>query len=66
MDKPGLLTVFYSVIAAFFGVQSDRNYKRDFASGHYWPYIIAGVVLALIFISFVYLLVQLALWLAAD
>ncbi len=50
-----------SVLAAFFGVQSRSNYKRDFSSNSYWPYIFAGLVLMLVFIASVYLLVRFAL-----
>lgn len=65
-DKPGWLAVLLSVIAAFFGVQSRRNYQRDFTSGRYWPYIFAGLILALSFVLLVYGLVRLALWWAAG
>ncbi|WP_366915927.1 DUF2970 domain-containing protein [uncultured Neptuniibacter sp.] len=50
-----------SVFAAFFGVQSRRNYLRDFASDSAWLYIIFGLFGAGLFIFIVYLLVLLAL-----
>jgi len=59
--KPGWIRVFCSVLAAFFGVQSQRNQLRDFTSGRYWPYVLAAVLLAAIFIVLVYLLVRLVL-----
>lgn len=60
-DKPGWWNVACSVLAAFFGVQSRRNYEQDFSSDSFWPYVLMGLVLALAFIAGVYLLVQFAL-----
>ena len=60
-EKQGWWSVACSVLAAFFGVQSHRNYEKDFSSGRFWPYVLMGLLFALAFIAGVYLLVQFAL-----
>ena len=60
-EEPAWWKVACSVLAAFFGVQSHRNYEKDFSSGRFWPYILMGLILALAFVVGVYLLVQFAL-----
>lgn len=44
-SKPSWWDVIVSVIAALFGVQSERNRKRDFEHANPIPYIVVGVVL---------------------
>ena len=46
-----LLTTIKSVAAAFFGVQSDKNRKRDFTEGKFSHFIIAGVLGVILFIA---------------
>ena len=46
--SPGLWSVIKSVLAAFFGVQSDKNRSRDFETGKPHHYIIIGVVMTVI------------------
>ncbi len=53
--------VFKSVLAAFFGVQSNRNRERDFSQGKPHHFIIIGLLVALIFILLVYAVVKLVL-----
>ena len=36
-------TIFKSVFASFFGVQSNANRKRDFESGKFWHFFFAGL-----------------------
>ncbi|RTR30196.1 DUF2970 domain-containing protein [Shewanella atlantica] len=36
-----------STLAAFFGVQSEQNRKRDFQTNSPLPFIIMGIVLAI-------------------
>ena len=43
--KPTLVDVLKSVLASFFGVQSDKNRKRDFQQGNPAQFIIVGLVL---------------------
>ncbi|RUO76576.1 hypothetical protein CWI84_11285 [Idiomarina tyrosinivorans] len=60
-QKPSLLDVFFSVVAAFFGVQSQRNRVRDFSQGSPLPYIIVGVIMAAILVGGLILLVNIIL-----
>lgn len=43
--------LFSSTLAAFLGVQSDKNRLRDFKSNSPVPFIIMGIVLAVIFVA---------------
>lgn len=45
-QRPGIISTIFSVIAAFFGVQSESNRQRDFKHGSPLTYIIVGVLLA--------------------
>ena len=49
-DKPRMLDIIKSVLASFFGVQSDKNRKRDFQQGNPMHFIVAGLFLTVIFI----------------
>lgn len=62
--KPTLLQTLLSVLAAFFGVQSERNRERDFDKGRPLHYVLVGLLLALVFVLTVILLVRWALSLA--
>jgi hypothetical protein len=53
-----------SVGAAFIGVQSNRNRERDFSHGRPRDFIVMGVIFTLLFILFVWGLVQLVMNLA--
>ena len=67
-DKPAgvtLVTLIQSVCAAFFGVQSEANRKRDFESGKFWHFVIAGVVFVVIFVVLVWGAVRVLLATAA-
>lgn len=48
------LSIVQSVCAAFFGVQSDAKRKRDFESGAFWHFVVAGVIFTLIFILIIW------------
>ncbi len=63
-DKPNLLQMFLSVLAACFGVQSSHNQERDFAAGHTWAWMLLGLVVMGLFVVFVIALVSWALSLA--
>jgi len=54
----GFINVLKSVFAAFFGVQSNKNRERDFASGKFWHFLVAGILLLLIFMAAVFGAVQ--------
>lgn len=43
--------VFHSTVAAFFGVQTDENRKKDFQMGSPLPYIAMGIVLAIVLVA---------------
>ena len=48
--KPNFWTIVLSTLAAFIGVQSDRNRARDFKHGNIYSFIIAGIIFTIIFI----------------
>lgn len=60
-QKPSFLQVVLSAIAAAFGVQSDKNRRRDFENGRIGHYIAAGLLVTAIVIAAVFLAVKLAL-----
>lgn len=56
-----LFSTFKSVMAAFIGVQSDKNRHKDFAGGKFWHFAVMGLVATLLFIFMVWGAVQLAM-----
>ena len=52
------LTVCFSVFASFFGVQNNKNRKRDFESGKFWHFFTAGLIFVVIFLLIVWGAVQ--------
>jgi hypothetical protein len=50
MTEPSLIHVIKSVIAAFVGVQSNKNREIDFKHGSLPVYIIVGLVATVLFI----------------
>lgn len=62
-DRRGLPAgaVVRSVLAAAFGVQSNRNKERDFGQGNYRHFIVAGVVFTVLFVLTLVLVVKLVL-----
>jgi len=61
-----LLQVAQSVLAAFFGVQSNRNRERDFKQGSAKTFIIAGLLGTVVFIAVIAMVVKGVLGLAAG
>ena len=51
----------FSVLAAFFGVQSHKNRVRDFKHGKVWQFIIVGIFMTFVWYFAIYLVVQLVL-----
>ena len=49
-NKPSLILVVKSILAAAIGVQSDKNRTRDFEQGNPLTFIIGGIVFTLLFI----------------
>jgi hypothetical protein len=63
-EKPSLLQLVWSMIAAFAGIQSNQNHDRDDAyieKVGFTPYIIIGVVLTALCVLGIYLIVTLVL-----
>ena len=50
-----------SVLAAFIGVQKSNNLREDFSKKTAMPFIVAGILMTLLFIIGVYSLVKIAL-----
>lgn len=60
-DKPKLLQIIFSTLAAAFGVQSEKNRQRDFQHGSAKTYVITGIIGTIIFVLTVYGLVRVVL-----
>jgi len=58
MSKPTITQVFKSVLAAFIGVQSEANRKKDFEHGSLSTYIIAGLIFTVLFVVAIIFLVS--------
>jgi hypothetical protein len=58
---PSFLSVLTSAAAALFGVQSRKNYDRDFTRGKPIHYIIVGLIVTVVFILSVWGLVKFVL-----
>jgi hypothetical protein len=58
MSKPTITQVFKSVLAAFIGVQSEANRKKDFKQGSLSTYIIAGLIFTVFFVAAIIFLVS--------
>ena len=50
-----------SVLAAFLGVQSEANRRRDFTHGRFSVFVIAGIMSIAVFLLMVYGLARLVL-----
>jgi hypothetical protein len=61
---PTLWQVIHSVLAAFFGVQSEANRRRDFTRGKPSQYIIVGLIATALFVLIMIGIVKLVLKLA--
>ncbi len=60
-SRPSLRQVIGSVLAAGFGVQSNKNRERDFSSGSGKQFVVVGLVATALFALTIYLVVQLVL-----
>jgi hypothetical protein len=58
MPKPTITQVFKSVLAAFIGVQSEKNRKQDFEHGSLSTYVIAGIIFTALFVVAIIVLVS--------
>lgn len=57
----GILATIRSVLAAFFGVQNNKNREQDFSHGKLSHFIIVGVVTVIIFIASLIAIVSLVI-----
>ena len=55
------LRALASMLAAFVGVQSEKNRRRDFFQGRFSIFVVAGITLTALFLMTVYGLTRLAL-----
>lgn len=55
------LTLFGSVFASAFGVQTNKNRERDFKQGKFHHFVIGGIVFAILFVLAVAGIVKLVL-----
>lgn len=60
--KINLIQIFLSVLAAFFGVQSNKARERDFTIGKPLHYITVGLIVVFLFIILLYGFVQLIMY----
>lgn len=51
LNKPTIMQTIKSVLAAFIGVQSDKNRQIDFEQGSLMTYIVAGLIFTVLFVS---------------
>jgi hypothetical protein len=55
------LRIIRSVMSAMIGVQKKDNLKNDFSKNSVVPFIIAGIIMTLVFILTIWAVVQFAL-----
>ena len=55
------LSVLGSVFRAWFGVQKEENRRRDFSSNNPTPFIVAGIIFAVVMVLGVIIAVNIAL-----
>ncbi|WP_461515980.1 DUF2970 domain-containing protein [Porticoccus sp.] len=60
-QKPGFWQIVFSTLAAFLGVQSNKNRERDFKHGNIYVYIVSGLIFTVVFIFCVITVVRLVL-----
>jgi len=48
--KPSTWQIIMSVMAAFLGVQNDKNRQRDFAGGNIKVYIAVGIIATILLV----------------
>ena len=61
-QKPSTWEVLKSVLASFFGVQSEKVRRRDFEHGSPGQFIVIGLILTGVFILILYVLVKIILY----
>jgi len=61
INKSKLKRYILSALSAFVGIQSNKNRKIDFASNNPFGFIIAGIVLTIIFIFIIKITISIIL-----
>jgi len=59
--EPSFWQIVLSTMAAFLGVQSNKNRVRDFKHGNIYAYILAGLIFTVIFIGCIVLTIKVVL-----
>ena len=59
--KPSFWQIVFSTLAAFLGVQSNKNRERDFKYGNIYVYIVSGLIFTIMFIFTVVSVVNLVI-----
>ncbi len=57
-ESVSFLTALRSAFAGLLGVQSNANRERDFNSGKFWHFFMAGVIVTVLFLGAVGLVVK--------
>ena len=60
-QKPSFWQIVLSTLAAFLGVQSNKNRVRDFKHGNIYAYIVSGLIFTILFIFCVVSVVKIVL-----
>ncbi|NDW22868.1 DUF2970 domain-containing protein [Alteromonas hispanica] len=50
MSDTGFWATVGSVLASLFGVQSHKNYERDFTRGTFITFAVVGIVMVVLFV----------------
>lgn len=58
---PGFFDTLFSVLAAFFGVQTQTNRERDFKHGKAWHFIAMGLFATALFVLVLVVIVKIVL-----
>lgn len=58
---PSFWQIVFSTMAAFLGVQSNKNRVRDFKHGNFLAYVVSGLIFTVIFIFCVVTVVKMVL-----
>jgi Protein of unknown function (DUF2970) len=51
VSKPTIIQTIKSILAAFVGVQSDKNRKLDFEQGSLTSYVVGGLIFTVAFVA---------------
>lgn len=65
-EKLSIFQVFGSVMSSFLGIQKNATRERDFKRGRARDFIVVGIVLTVLFVLFVWGVVQLVMSVAVK